>query len=396
MKALRFEGSGSEYFKIWIVNILLSIVTFGLYYPWAKVRNKRYFYANTTLEGRNFEYHATGKQLFVGFLISMVIFTIYMIISQVSLIGGLVVIAVLFLAIPWLIWKSLMFSMRMTSYSNVRFGFEGTLGQSYINFFVYPILFLVALYAIPIGATVGIPLLLKDTVPSWTSMVIPLVFIASFLFAFYMYALMKKKNTSYILNNTRYGQGEFITELKTRKFMGILLKTIGVSMLIMGVMSLLIGLIVNATVGMEALMELKDSVEDPVVIQEKIGELMPIFVPAYLGFILAVMGVMAYALTRQRTYVYENTTLDGKIGFMSTLRALPLAWVMISNVLLVLLTIGLAFPWAKVRMAKLMAKNTQVDIVPGFDAYITQQENKASSLGDQIGDAFDVDVGIGF
>ena len=40
MEALRFTGSGSEYFKIWIVNVLLTIITLGMYYPWAKVRNR--------------------------------------------------------------------------------------------------------------------------------------------------------------------------------------------------------------------------------------------------------------------------------------------------------------------------------------------------------------------
>jgi len=92
---------------------LLTIVTLGLYYPWAKVRNHRYFYGNTTLEGKNFEYHATGKQLFLGYLVAMVLFIIYVIISEVSPIGGLVIIAILFVAIPWLIWRSLMFSMRI-------------------------------------------------------------------------------------------------------------------------------------------------------------------------------------------------------------------------------------------------------------------------------------------
>ena len=39
---IRFSGSGSEYFRIWIVNLLLTIVTLGIYYPWAKVRQTRY------------------------------------------------------------------------------------------------------------------------------------------------------------------------------------------------------------------------------------------------------------------------------------------------------------------------------------------------------------------
>ena len=41
-----FTASGSEYFRIWIVNLLLIIVTLGLYLPFAKARRLRYFYAN--------------------------------------------------------------------------------------------------------------------------------------------------------------------------------------------------------------------------------------------------------------------------------------------------------------------------------------------------------------
>ena len=35
---VRFVGTGSEYFRIWIVNLLLTIVTLGIYSAWAKVR----------------------------------------------------------------------------------------------------------------------------------------------------------------------------------------------------------------------------------------------------------------------------------------------------------------------------------------------------------------------
>ena len=47
----QFTGTGGEYFKIWIVNILLSIVTLGIYSAWAKVRRKQYFYGNTRVAG---------------------------------------------------------------------------------------------------------------------------------------------------------------------------------------------------------------------------------------------------------------------------------------------------------------------------------------------------------
>ena len=51
---MRFEGSASEYFKIWIVNTALTIVTLGIFSAWAKVRSKRYFYGNTYIGTESF------------------------------------------------------------------------------------------------------------------------------------------------------------------------------------------------------------------------------------------------------------------------------------------------------------------------------------------------------
>ena len=38
----RFTGTGGEYFRIWIVNVMLSVVTFGIYSAWAKARRLQY------------------------------------------------------------------------------------------------------------------------------------------------------------------------------------------------------------------------------------------------------------------------------------------------------------------------------------------------------------------
>jgi uncharacterized membrane protein YjgN (DUF898 family) len=388
MKSLKFEGSGKEYFKIWIVNVLLTIVTLGFYYPWAKVRNRRYFYANSILNDRNFEYHATGKQLFVGFLISMALFITYVVIQQVSPIGSLMLIGALFIAIPWLIWRSMMFNMRMTSFSNVHFGFVGKLSDSYMNFFVYPALLMIGYIVLAIGVEVLMPILGMGL----TSMISFIVFLIFIVFAV---SFIKKKNTEYIINVSRYGQGIFQTNVKTKEFMTIMLKTIGIAILTMLITALIIGALVYATVGLETLISIQEAANDPQMMQAKMAAIMPIVGLAYLGMILASMFIMAYSMTRQRTYVYNNTTLDDEISFGSTLKAKQFAWVMITNFLAVIATLGLAMPWAKVRVARVMLENTQVHATAGFDQYMTQKQNESSSLGEQIGDAFDVDVGLG-
>ena len=56
---VRFLGTGSEYFRIWIVNLLLTIVTLGIYSAWAKVRRLKYMYRNTQIAGSSFDYHGS-------------------------------------------------------------------------------------------------------------------------------------------------------------------------------------------------------------------------------------------------------------------------------------------------------------------------------------------------
>ncbi len=389
MKSLKFEGSGKEYFKIWIVNVLLTIVTLGFYYPWAKVRNRRYFYANSILNDRNFEYHATGKQLFIGFLVAMALFIVYIVIQQISPVGNLVLIGALFIAIPWLIWRSMMFNMRMTSFSNVRFGFVGKLSESYMNFFVYPALLMIGYILLALGVEVLIPILGMGL----TSMISFIVFLIFIVFAV---SFIKKKNTEYLINVSRYGQGIFQTNVKTKEFMTIMVKTVGIAILAMLITALIIGALVYVTVGLETLISIQEAANDPQMMQAKMAAIMPIVGLAYLGMILASMFIMAYSITRQRTYVYGNTTLDNEITFGSTLKAKQFAWIMITNFLAIIATLGLAMPWAKVRVARVMLENTQVHADEGLDLYMTQKQNESSSLGEQIGDAFDVDVGLGF
>ena len=53
--------------KIHIVNILLTIVTIGLYRFWAKTRIRQYLWNHLEVEGDRLEYTGTGKELMLGF-----------------------------------------------------------------------------------------------------------------------------------------------------------------------------------------------------------------------------------------------------------------------------------------------------------------------------------------
>ena len=81
---LEFRGSGREYFGIWIVNLVLSIITLGIYIPWARVRTRRYFYRNTLLDGHSFDYLADPKRLLIGYLIIGAFFISYSIAGNID------------------------------------------------------------------------------------------------------------------------------------------------------------------------------------------------------------------------------------------------------------------------------------------------------------------------
>ena len=394
MKQLHFEGSGFEYFKIWIVNILLIIITFGVYYPWAKVRKQRYFYANSTLESRNFEYHATGKQLFLGYIIAMALLLVLSIIQNISPIGALGTFLIFSLVIPWIIWRSLMFTMRMSSFSNVRFSFVGDLKGAYINFMLLPGALFLCIYGAP-----SLALLLLITVPGsigiGEGILISVYVIACAVLALYLAALIKNKNTSYVVNGYRFGQGQFKTSLETRQFAKILLKTIGVGLLMLMGIAILMVIIVALAGGLADLLNIFNGDSEAIIDLFARHMMESVLGLIYIAFLMSSFIVVAYFQAQVRQYIFVNTLLNGNVSFSSSLTTTALAWLMMSNFLLVVMTLGLATPWAKVRRAKLVLNHTLVDVESGFDGFISQQQDQQSALGEQIGDAFDVDIAIG-
>src|SRR5690606_41149011 len=47
-------------------NLLRTIITLGIYEPWARTRTRRYLWSAVEFAGEPLVYHGTGKELFVG------------------------------------------------------------------------------------------------------------------------------------------------------------------------------------------------------------------------------------------------------------------------------------------------------------------------------------------
>ncbi len=81
---INFTGKSGEYFKLWFVNMFLSIITLGIYSAWAKVRDTQYLYGHTQVDGQSFRYLASPMQILKGRILAVIIFILYMVLSQIN------------------------------------------------------------------------------------------------------------------------------------------------------------------------------------------------------------------------------------------------------------------------------------------------------------------------
>jgi uncharacterized membrane protein YjgN (DUF898 family) len=127
----RFTGTAGEYFRIWIVNVALTILTLGVYSAWAKVRTKQYFYRHTWLDNSSFEYLANPIPILKGRIIIAVAFGLLYLSQVYSLALYLGMVVLMLLLTPLVVSKALQFNARNSAYRNVRFTFTGGAAETF-------------------------------------------------------------------------------------------------------------------------------------------------------------------------------------------------------------------------------------------------------------------------
>lgn len=83
VRRLWFHGEGGALFAIRIANLLLSIVTLGVYYFWGKAKVRRYVYGQTEFEGDRFEFHGTGREMLLGWLKGLPVLVFIVVVPRV-------------------------------------------------------------------------------------------------------------------------------------------------------------------------------------------------------------------------------------------------------------------------------------------------------------------------
>jgi uncharacterized membrane protein YjgN (DUF898 family) len=138
---INFIGKGSEYFSVVVVNWLLTALTLGFYYPWAKARQLQYLYSSTDFNDSRFIFHGTGKEMFKGFIKAILIFAviwgafIFLMMMHKLVIGFIVFYVAILAIIPIAIHGSYKYRMSRTSWRGIRMGYRGNRKELAVLFF---------------------------------------------------------------------------------------------------------------------------------------------------------------------------------------------------------------------------------------------------------------------
>ena len=343
-----FAATAGEYFRIWIVNLALTIVTLGIYSAWAKVRRLRYFHGSTMLAGSAFAYHGEPLKILKGRAVASLLFGLYVAAGQVSPLAGLAALVMLGLATPWLVVKSRIFSMRMTSWRGMRFDFAEDYRGAYK-----------ALLGAGVLAVLTLGLLLPRFI---------------------------RERYRFVLSRTRFGRTEFGCEPPTWPFYR--------TSMLAGLMMMGIGVVAAMALGFIGVLVMSEPGGGQGGAQASPAANLLVSLVALLVYVPAIAVFYGYTQSRNLNTAFNATTI-GPHRLVSQLSARRMIGLYLGNTLAILLTLGLATPWAVVRLARYRLESVELEAQGSLEAFLAAtRPADATAAGEEISGFFDVDFGL--
>ena len=369
---LVFRGNASEYFRIWIINLVLSIVTLGIYSAWATVRNRRYFYGNTDLDGQRFDFHGEPLAILKGRILAVVVLLAYVFGTEFHWMITLGALAVMAISFPWVLVRALRFRFANTSHRGLRFGFRGSAAEAYR--LLGPILRLAHWL---LGFTSGLWRMLTWRIqrPSqnW-----PLLLSSGgllFVVNLSLLPVLWFRIRNFSMNNSCFGRHGFQAAIR----LGVFWKA----------MAIAFGLGILATIAVAMVGVFLSLMASS--IDEGGHQIYIILVTLYSTAVFAYLAPFAAWYCMVNNHVFSNTRLE-KLYFNMQLDGVLYWWIMVSNAFAAVLTLGMAIPWAKVRMFRY--KLSCLTVSGSLDGFLAALEQDPGAFGDELGQAFDLDFGF--
>jgi len=350
--ALEFRGSAREYFRIWAVNLCLTLLTVGIFSAWAKVRKKRYFYSHTVLDGTPFQYLGQPLPILKGRIVAALLFLLYYASSNFFTAALPYMLAAGLVLAPWVIVRSAAFNARYSAFRNMTFRFHGDYRGA-----------LKTLYTLGL-----IPLLVVGTMFDWWGnyYVMGAAYAAfGFFFPWWIRGLKH-----FIVSRTAFGGEHGELTAGGGQFFKIYFIA-GLILVVAGAVTAALAATAFSSIGMKAYASFL------------------IIVPIYAGYVLA----FAYTQAHISNLVWNHTRL-GPLRFHSSLSARGLAKLYFTNALAIVASLGLLTPWAVMRTLKYRADHMRVIREGELGDFRGAEATAVQAAGAELGEFFDVDLSL--
>ncbi len=332
--SIKYVGEASMLLPIVIMNLFLTIVTFGIYRFWAKTNIRKYLWAQTQFDGEPFEYTGTGGELFMGAIIVFFVFILPLLIgigvlsTNFPVLTPIIMIALypLFVfLIGVAIYRAQVYRMSRTKWRAIR-------GAQ-----------------LPRSAAYGW-LTIKYAVLYFISLGLLMPYITC-------------KMWNFMMDNKRFGSAVFRCEVKSKPLFKIWLVTYVAVIVLLGGFILV--------------------VSDAFITQN-----FPVIIGAYIFLFVATTVIFAWFQSKLYNHLISGLKFQD-VGFEFDLEAFEFLKLSVVNTLLLVFTLGLAAPFVLQRWVRLFCENITINGQINFDL-IVQSPESGPQFGEGLVEAFDL------
>ena len=352
-----FRGTADSYFKLFISNLLLTIITLGIYSPWARVRTRRYFMGHTYLGEHNIDFDASPLSILVARLIIVAVLlglSLLAVISDLTWHDFPLTYLALVVLLPVALVRGRAFVARHTIHRTVRFQFRREYFSSMMMFAGYGWAIVPLLYYELRAEEVGSELAYA-----------PQIFLFSLL-AMVLWPLLISMDHRIQIGQLQFGKLEFKYEGGWMRYYGAY---------IVALIWFFVYVIPLSTAA---------------------------FFLTYLSFVwplfvlFIISGIIFLALLRARlTALFWDSIRMGEGGLVkSSLIWREYAHILMENYVLTLFSLGLLYPWARVRAYRYISKHITLAFDPAT-AQIMAADDDLSPLAGELTDLSDFDFDFG-
>ncbi len=334
-----FKARIKEYFKLWYKNFILTLLTFGIYGFWAKQKEQQYFWASTFLHGANFYYEGKIFPVFFSSFIVLASFISFVVITFYSFSFYLqgITLAIAILSIPWYIYEKVKYNITAISYRGVKLSYQAPLVSYYILSALIIIPFIALAFIIYYQEPIDKYLNFSSDEVDFVSLVV--IYFSLFSFFIY-YPFIYKKYKDILINYSSFGRHFFSFRAEDTDMIFLFFKVNIIVLLTLVALGFITFYFMNL------LLDMSNGIS-PLTIYLAI---VFIYFMAF-SFLRALVDGFVTDFTLNHTRLKSAT-------FKSSINPWELAYIGVSNALLMLFSLGLLYPYVKLRYLRYKVENS--------------------------------------